>query len=286
MNEQTLNAAFMSKSVDNSIVGAITSAGILTGSALVSNSSVTATSYVKALYYRALTSGASAIIEGGDGSTSNQSNYVDIRPYSTYFGLVIREDSATDKWANLQVDSVARPDKLFLTYMTNGTNTANKGVDIDVNGNMGVSGNITTTGTITAGIFSETVGNDVAEVFYTSDQLVPGDVVIKDIDGIGYIKSNKAYSKLVIGVVSDTYGHKLGGANIAERNQAIVGLAGRVNVKVTGKVEPGDLLVSSHIPGVAMAARRRPRMGTVIGKALESHEGVEVDRISMLIMNA
>jgi hypothetical protein len=241
--------------------------------------------YVAASYFRTQASGTTTVVYGGDGATSNANNFIDIRPWSTQLGLVIREDGAATKWANLQVDSVARPDKLFITYLVNGTSTANKGVDIDTNGNMGVSGNITTTGTITAGIFAETVGNDVAEVFKSDEPVEPGDVVIKNPHGDGFVKSTKAHSKLVVGVVSDTYGYLLGGAGIDRERKAPIGLCGRVDVKVTGDIEPGDLLVSSHIPGVAMAkAHMIP--GTVIGKALEGHIGSKVDRISMLVMNA
>jgi hypothetical protein len=45
-----------------------------------------------------------------------------------------------------------------------------------------------------------------------------------------------------------------------------------VPVKVSaenGAIRPGDLLVTSSIPGYAMKAGSNPPQGTVIGKALE-----------------
>ena len=54
---------------------------------------------------------------------------------------------------------------------------------------------------------------------------------------------------------------------------APLALAGRVPCKVTGAVKAGDLMVSA---GNGMArAEADPKMGTVIGKAIEDHEGGE-----------
>jgi hypothetical protein len=54
---------------------------------------------------------------------------------------------------------------------------------------------------------------------------------------------------------------------------ATVALTGRVPCRVTGTVRKGDLMVSAGY-GVARA-EQDPRVGTVIGKALENHEGAE-----------
>jgi hypothetical protein len=131
------------------------------------------------------------------------------------------------------------------------------------------------------------VYNDYAEYFLKDEELDPGDVVTLNPNSRGYLKSRKKYDSLVVGVVSDTFGHLLGGEgkNTDEEKYVPVGLAGKVNVKVTGTVVKGNLLVSSDIPGVAIASYEYIP-GTVIGKALESHNGTQVDRISMLIMNA
>jgi hypothetical protein len=47
-----------------------------------------------------------------------------------------------------------------------------------------------------------------------------------------------------------------------------VALQGRLPCKVLGRASKGDLLVSSAIPGYAVV-NNDPRIGTVIGKALE-----------------
>jgi hypothetical protein len=56
-----------------------------------------------------------------------------------------------------------------------------------------------------------------------------------------------------------------------------VALSGQVYVRVSlegGAIEPGDLLVSSSTPGVAMRmAAAELALGTVLGKALERYSG-------------
>ena len=59
----------------------------------------------------------------------------------------------------------------------------------------------------------------------------------------------------------------------SDQSGAPLALAGRVPCKVTGAVKAGDLMVSA---GNGMArAEADPKMGTVIGKAIEDHEGGE-----------
>lgn len=132
------------------------------------------------------------------------------------------------------------------------------------------------------------VYNDYAEYFEKGDKTVePGDVIVcSEYNDNEYVKSNTAYSNLVVGVCSDSYGHILGGEGKEsdEDNFIPLGLSGRVNVKVVGDVKKGDLLVTSEIPGVAMKSEKYAP-GTVIGKALENHNGNQINRIKMLIMN-
>jgi hypothetical protein len=125
LNETNLNAAFMSKTEDNSTLG-----------------SITTPDYIAASDFRNNVSGTSTKIKGGDGASAHIANYVEILPYSSAIGLLIREDSATVKWANIQVDSIARPDKLFIGYMQNGAATTSTGIDIDTSGNLVTSGDI------------------------------------------------------------------------------------------------------------------------------------------------
>lgn len=130
------------------------------------------------------------------------------------------------------------------------------------------------------------VYNDYAEYFEKGNTNVePGDVIMCD-NNNKYIKSNGAYSKLLVGVYSDSYGHLLGGEGkpTDKDNFIPIGLAGRVSVKVIGKIKKGDLLVSSDVSGVAMACENY-KPGTVIGKALEDYDSDNIGKIKMFIMN-
>lgn len=130
------------------------------------------------------------------------------------------------------------------------------------------------------------VYNDYAEYFEKNEEVEAGDIVILNPNGNGYIKSRYAYDNLVVGVCSDSYGHILGGDGSKDVDDKYIpiGLAGRVDVKVVGKINKGDLLISSNIPGVAMKAEEY-KVGTVIGKALEIHNEDNIKKIKMLIMN-
>lgn len=128
--------------------------------------------------------------------------------------------------------------------------------------------------------------NDYAEFFLKDESCEPGDILMKNPNGQGYIKSTSSYNKGVVGVYSDQYAHCIGGdgQDDVEDRYAPIGLAGRVNIKVIGNIEVGDMLVSSDVPGVAMKASEFV-MGTVIGKALENYSSQNIGLIEMLIVN-
>ena len=114
-------------------------------------------------------------------------------------------------------------------------------------------------------------GADLAELYNTADASIkPGDVVSLDPATTGGVKkSNQAYDKTILGVVSTNPGVLLGQKEIEDISSSrAVALSGRVPVKVStenGPIAPGDLLTSSSTPGVAMKATRA---GYVIGRAL------------------
>ena len=59
----------------------------------------------------------------------------------------------------------------------------------------------------------------------------------------------------------------------ADQEGVALALAGRVPCKVTGIVNAGDLMVSAG-NGMAMA-NNDAKIGTIIGKAIEDHQGGE-----------
>ena len=117
---------------------------------------------------------------------------------------------------------------------------------------------------------------DVAEWVPVSEPVEPCDVLELDPSRPGaYRKSSCPNSLLVAGIVSTAPGVMLG-AEVAEgeSGRALLALIGMVPVKVTdegGAIQPGDLLVSSSVPGVAMRWQTTTDGSSphLIGKALE-----------------
>jgi hypothetical protein len=126
------------------------------------------------------------------------------------------------------------------------------------------------------------VAFDLAEMYPSLEPTEPGDVLI-----VGYPSSPAASVRKstgpndgrLLGVVSTSPGLVLEGKHVymagdntklVTANKTVVGLAGRVPVKVSmenGPIQVGDPLTSSSTPGVAMKASRA---GKVLGYALES----------------
>ncbi|MDP7397035.1 MAG: hypothetical protein QF541_09205, partial [Lentisphaeria bacterium] len=104
--------------------------------------------------------------------------------------------------------------------------------------------------------------HDVAEVFdlETRDGVVPGSVMSVDALGSGRLMPAAApYDRKVVGVISGAgeFQHAmLIGSREDGSHDLPVALSGQVYVRVSaenGPISPGDLLVSSSSPGVAMA---------------------------------
>jgi hypothetical protein len=138
------------------------------------------------------------------------------------------------------------------------------------------AGNVTVTGTLTAGTVYANY-QDVAEWVPSEDALPAGTVVVLNrVKTNAVTASSKAYDTAVAGVVSDQPGVLLGTAG---DGKAKIATTGRVKVRVdarTHAVAIGDLLVTSDVPGTAMFSepmdingRKFHQPGTLIGKALE-----------------
>ena len=117
-------------------------------------------------------------------------------------------------------------------------------------------------GTATAAQYS-----DLAERYEADMNLEPGDVV--KIGGAKEITKTTDYmDSNMFGVVSTQPGFMLNSAAGTDETHPFIALAGRVNVKVIGKVNKGQRLVSSTEPGVATIAPNGVDAFAVIGRAL------------------
>ena len=110
---------------------------------------------------------------------------------------------------------------------------------------------------------------DLAER-YTSDTIYEPGTVVSFGGDAEVTMSTESMDSRIAGVVSTNPGFLMNdgleGTNVA------VALTGRVPVKVTGTIRKGDMLVSAG-EGYAKA-EANPRLGSVIGKALEDFNGV------------
>lgn len=161
--------------------------------------------------------------------------------------------------------------------------------DISTSGGMQVLNDIICSGEVHATRVHSAVYNDYAEA-YKVDQNYPyqvGTVLAFDPESnLCYPTGVKEGSEsMVIGVVSNSYGYLVGATQKEVLNGSFVpvGLVGRVLVRVTGPVMPGDLLTSSWIPGVAVKSNN-PTPGTIIGKVLKRKDSIDQDLVLMQIM--
>ncbi len=127
-------------------------------------------------------------------------------------------------------------------------------------------------GNFSAGVITATATQaryaDLAEMYATDGDIDAGTVV--HFAGEGKIAScNEANHHAVAGIISTDPAYLMN----TDQAGAALAISGRVPCKVTGAVAAGDLMVSAG-NGMAMA-NNSPAIGTVIGKAIEAHDGGE-----------
>ncbi|MBI2474129.1 MAG: tail fiber domain-containing protein, partial [Candidatus Taylorbacteria bacterium] len=131
-----------------------------------------------------------------------------------------------------------------------------------------------TTGRITS-MESQTAHADLAEVYFTDEALVPGDIVYAK-GGYNVSKAGKVNEGSILGVVSTKPGLLIGFDDRATASTSVpIALAGRVPVIVStenGAIKPGDKIKLSSISGVGM---KQDSDGNIIGIALESFDGTQ-----------
>ena len=118
------------------------------------------------------------------------------------------------------------------------------------------------------GVSSSAKYADLAER-YSSDASYEAGTVVTFGGDAEVTMSTETMDSRIAGVVSTNPGYLMN-ADL-EGTQVAVALTGRVPVKVTGTIRKGDMLVSAG-EGYAKA-EANPRMGSVIGKALEDFNG-------------
>lgn len=139
---------------------------------------------------------------------------------------------------------------------------------------------------ITADKIYGAVWNDYAEWFEKEnieDEFEVGDICAWQDKGVVL---SSPYDVNVVGVMSNTYGHILGGDSLKNMEDNYtkfvpIGLIGRVKVKVIDSVNQGDLIVSAG-NGIGKVDNEAS-LQQVIGKALESSNNRDIKLITVLI---
>ena len=142
---------------------------------------------------------------------------------------------------------------------------------------------VPSTNTLTADVFSGVATQaryaDLAEIYATDEQYEAGTVV--KLGGSAEITQTTAHNDTeVFGVISTNPAYLMN----KDADGLPVAMTGRCPVKVIGKVNKGDRLISSDIPGVAWALADEaydPR--AVIGRALQNKEDGDAGVIEAVI---
>ena len=139
-------------------------------------------------------------------------------------------------------------------------------------GSMAIDGDLTykpSTNTLTSSFFAGTATSanygDLAEKYLADADYEEGTVLI--FGGEQEVTQSTIFNdRRVAGVISLKAAYTMNNS-LAGDHVVVVALQGRVPVKVIGRVQKGDMLVSSGKPGYAIV-NNDPKVGTVIGKSL------------------
>jgi hypothetical protein len=151
------------------------------------------------------------------------------------------------------------------------------------NSGVGVTG--TFNGTATSARFA-----DLAEYYRADKDYECGTVVM--FGGDNEITLSEEMTSKIAGVISTDPGYVMNDPRPATGEEyehyeydpldKAVALTGRVPTKVIGKIKKGDMMVASEIPGVATSSSD-PKVGTIIGKALEDYDSEEIGVIEVVV---
>ena len=152
---------------------------------------------------------------------------------------------------------------------------------ISATGSTAGSTPVTLTGQFTLGASStlQATFADLAEYYTADKEYEPGTVLI--FGGDAETTTTNIFGDVrLAGVVSTDPGFKMNGE--LQGTRVCLALQGRVPCKVVGRVKKGDMLTTAGIVGHAAKAVD-PRVGTIIGKALEDKDYTEAGVIEVAV---
>jgi hypothetical protein len=153
------------------------------------------------------------------------------------------------------------------------------------------TGGATTAGTITGrwtltgtspneSRLQATYSADLAEYYEGDQEYDVGTVLVFGGDK-EVTTTNMQGDSRVAGVVSNTAAFAMYEGCPGLKN--LVALQGRVPCRVVGKIRKGEMLVTSKIPGVAIAGGDNIKVGTVVGKALVDYDSDHIGTIEIAV---
>lgn len=130
------------------------------------------------------------------------------------------------------------------------------------------------------GTATEALYADLAENYLGDANYEPGTVLVFGGEFEVTVCSSKGDHR-VAGVVTTNPAHLM---NSMLKGEHVVGVAlqGRVPCKVIGKVQKGDMLVTSAVPGYAIV-NNDPKIGTVIGKAVSTKDDMDKGVVEVVV---
>jgi len=163
----------------------------------------------------------------------------------------------------------------FVGTATSATNIVSGGQTYGIASGASGSGLVVmSSGTITGTLFTGNANyanyKDLAENYVADKRYDPGTVL--EFGGEFEVTLAEDETRRVAGVVSTNPAYVMGNNHPGEFVVAIA-LQGRVPCKVRGKIRKGDMMVSAG--GGYARPTNDPKIGTIIGKALEDFDGVE-----------
>jgi hypothetical protein len=202
------------------------------------------------------------------------------------YGVYINDVAATNDYAIYQIGT--NDTNYFAGNV--GIGTASPTTPLDVTGNIRSTGNIHANGNITADGTLYAKFQDIAEWVPATTDMTPGTVVVLNPARNNEVMASRtSYDTSVAGVVSAQPGLSLG---VGSEGMEQIATTGRVKVRIDARSAPiaiGDLLVTGDQPGTAMRSepmningRKFHQPGTIIGKALEPHNGGEGEILVLL----
>ena len=231
---------------------------------VVTVSSDTATNAERLIYVGATTTGTLSAVTQDSGLTYNPST--GSLTSAAFIGALTGNASSASVGTTVTLTATNTTDAShFPVFSDSATGNENMRTDTGFTYNPS-SGTLTST--VFAGIANQAKYADLAEKYASDSDIEAGTVV--HFAGEGKLAAcDQANHHGVAGIVSTDPAYLMN----SDQDGVALAISGRVPCKVTGAVAAGDLMVSAG-NGMAMA-NNSPAIGTVIGKAIEAHEGGE-----------